>query len=119
MNARNIKTEYNLKQWRLLIQDCRNSGLKVDDWCKQNDVNRNSYYYWYKKVREAACEALAESKVATPSSFVPVPVNVIGPIKDLYPGTLNISIGKAKIEVTENTSPDMLRMVLEVLSNAQ
>ena len=54
MNAKNMKREYNLKQWHLIVQDCRNSGMKVDDWCKQNDVNRNSYYYWYKKIREAA-----------------------------------------------------------------
>lgn len=118
MNARNMKTEYNLKQWHLLIQDCRNSGLKVDDWCKQNNVKRNAYYYWFKRVREAACEALAENKVVTPSSFAPVPVNVIEPVRDVCSGTLNISIGETKIEVTENTSPDILRMVLKVLSNA-
>lgn len=118
MNVKKIKTEYNLKQWHLIIQDCRNSGLKVGDWCKQNDVNRNSYYYWYKRVREAACQALAENKVAVSSSFASVPMNVIEPIDNVYQETLNISIGKAKIEVTENTSPDILRMVLEVLSNA-
>lgn len=118
MNEKNIKTEYNLKQWHLIIQDCRNSGMKVYDWCKQNNVNRNSYYYWYKKVREAACEALVESNVSVPSSFASVPMNVMEPINDVYQGALNISIGKAKIEVTENTSPDILRMVLEVLSNA-
>lgn len=118
MNAKNMKREYNLKQWHLIVQDCRNSGMKVDDWCKQNDINRNSYYYWYKKIREAACEALEESNVAVSPSFASVPMNVIEPISDVYQGSLNISIGKAKIEVTENTSPDILRMVLEVLSNA-
>ena len=118
MNAKNMKTEYNLKQWHLIIQDCRNSGMKVDDWCKQNDVNRNSYYYWYRRVRDAACEALTESKVAVSPSFASVPMNVIEPINDVYQGSLSISIGKAKIKVTENTSPDILRMVLGVLSNA-
>lgn len=118
MNEKKFKNEYNLKQWRLLVQDCRNSGMKVDDWCKHNDINRNTYYYWYKKVREAACEALAENKVTVSSSFAPVPMNVIESIDNEYQGNLTISIGKAKIEVTENTSPDILRMVLEVLSNA-
>lgn len=118
MNAKNMKTEYNLKQWQLIIQDCHNSGMKVNDWCKQNDVNRNSYYYWYRRVRDAACEALAENKVTVSSSFAPIPMNVIESIDNGYQGNLTISIGKAKIEVTENTSPDILRMVLEVLSNA-
>src|SRR5690554_2600784 len=112
MNAKNMKTKYNLKQWHLIVQDCRNSGMKVDDWSKQNDINRNSYYYWYKKIREAACEALAESNVAVSPSFASVPMNVIEPISEVYQESLNISIGKAKIEVTKNTSPDILRMVL-------
>lgn len=119
MNAKNIKNEYNLTQWHLLIQDCHNSGLKVADWCIKNDINRNSYYYWYKKVREAACEAYVESTVTSPSSFVPIPKRVLVPSQEVYQGSLAISIGKAMIEVRENTSPDILRMVLEVLSHAQ
>lgn len=42
------------KQWASIIQDCRSSGLKVDDYCKQHSLSRNAYYYWQRKVKEAA-----------------------------------------------------------------
>ena len=42
------------KQWASIIQDCRSSGLKVDDYCEQYSLSRNAYYYWQRKVKEAA-----------------------------------------------------------------
>lgn len=43
-----------IKQWASIIQDCRSSGLKVDDYCEQHSLSRNAYYYWQRKVKEAA-----------------------------------------------------------------
>ncbi len=30
------------KQWASIIQDCRSSGLKVDDYCQQHSLSRNA-----------------------------------------------------------------------------
>ena len=37
--------------WKNRIQDRKLSGLKVNDWCKQNDISRHAYYYWYRKLK--------------------------------------------------------------------
>lgn len=37
--------------WRSRIQSRKLSGLKVNDWCKQNSISRHAYYYWYRKLK--------------------------------------------------------------------
>lgn len=37
--------------WRKRFADRKSSGLKVDDWCNQNDISRYVYYYWHRKVQ--------------------------------------------------------------------
>ncbi|WP_408637222.1 IS66 family insertion sequence element accessory protein TnpA [Oribacterium asaccharolyticum] len=36
-----------------MIKDCKESGLKVDDYCTQRGLSRNAYLYWLFKVKEA------------------------------------------------------------------
>jgi len=53
-----VKTKYRQEQWEILIADCQSSGLKVDEWCLKNQISRNAYYYWLRKIRKKACEAM-------------------------------------------------------------
>lgn len=53
-----VKNQYRLKQWTKLIQECQSSDMKIDDWCEANGVTRHAYYYWLRKVRQAACTNL-------------------------------------------------------------
>ena len=40
-------------RWADIIKDCKESGLKVDDYCAQHDLSGNAYFYWLRKVKEA------------------------------------------------------------------
>lgn len=50
------------------IKACRESGLPVRKWCKQNNICEQTYYCWLKKLRKMTIETVA---VQVPS-FVPV-----------------------------------------------
>ena len=50
------------------IKACRESGLPVRKWCKQNNICEQTYYCWLKKLRKMAIETGA---VQAPS-FVPI-----------------------------------------------
>ncbi|MBS6377631.1 MAG: IS66 family insertion sequence element accessory protein TnpB [Clostridium sp.] len=65
-----VKNQYRLEQWTKLIQECRSSGMKVDDWCEANGVTHHAYYYWLRKIRQAACLYIPTVNAAqNPSSF--------------------------------------------------
>ena len=50
------------------IKACRESGLPVRKWCKQNNICEQTYYCWLKKLRKMTIETVP---VQAPS-FVPV-----------------------------------------------
>lgn len=58
MNTVAIAKQYRLNKWIEIVRECRSSGQTVSAWCAQHHVNLKSYYYWLKRVREAACEDL-------------------------------------------------------------
>ena len=36
--------------WAERVSACRNSGLSVKAWCRENGVNEQTYYKWQKKL---------------------------------------------------------------------
>ncbi len=39
-----------LKEWSKIIQDCYTSGLTKKEWCMQNHINAQSFYYWQRVI---------------------------------------------------------------------
>jgi hypothetical protein len=46
------------------INECRQSGLTVKDWCKENGIYVKTYYNRMKKVREELLDAIATGDTA-------------------------------------------------------
>lgn len=63
MSTRKITAEYRLSQWAQIIQARNESGKSVKDFCEDAGVNKNAYFYWQRKLREAACKDLTEADV--------------------------------------------------------
>ncbi len=40
------KAEFRLRQWTKIIKECQASNLSAAAWCRQNNINIKSYYYW-------------------------------------------------------------------------
>ena len=43
-----------IQQWVKLLQMANESGLSRRDWCKENDISENAFYYWQRKLRRLA-----------------------------------------------------------------
>lgn len=54
MNTKLATRQIRLNEWAAIIKDCKASGQKVDIYCEQHGVSRDAYYYWLRKVKEAA-----------------------------------------------------------------
>jgi len=76
MNTREIATEYRLTHWAGIMCERKESGLSVKAFCENAGIHENAYYYWQKKLREAACGELSQNQCATtsmtPASFMEV-----------------------------------------------
>ena len=66
MNTGAIAAEYRLSYWAWIIKERMESGLSVKAFCEVLGIHGNTYFYWQKRLREAACEEISDVKgVAT------------------------------------------------------
>lgn len=59
MNTREVAKEYRLSHWAGILRERKESGLSIRAYCRQAGFHENVYYYWQRKLREAAFEELA------------------------------------------------------------
>ena len=72
MNTRGIAREYRLSHWAAIIRERQESGLSVKAFCERAGFHANNYFYWQKKLREAACEGLAKTQSGAMALTAPV-----------------------------------------------
>lgn len=70
MNAKELETQHNLKKWAAIIKEWRSSGMKILEWLEINNISKDQYYYWQRKLKETCIDKL-ERQAAT---FVELPV---------------------------------------------
>ena len=89
---RTINQQNKLALWAGRISECRNSGMAVKTWCRENDICEQTYYKWQRRLFEMA-QAQQEVQFAevTPvrpvhSSNVAVTVRIAGAEADIHSG---------------------------------
>jgi hypothetical protein len=114
INSRAIAVEYRLSHWAEVMEERNTSGLSIKAYCESIGLHQNVYFYWQRKLREAACSELPPATVSGNGiSKVPNGWAVCGtasnPSTDKENG-ITIEIGKSR--VTANAEVD-----LELLGN--
>ena len=41
-----------LQKWATLIQEYKESGMKLIDWLHENNISKDQYYYWRRQLKE-------------------------------------------------------------------
>ena len=60
MTTREAKHAIRLREWSRMVKDCQESGMTVNEWCKQNDLKPTCYYYRLAQLRK---EILDQNKL--------------------------------------------------------
>lgn len=122
MDTKLATIQIRTKQWASIIQDCRSSGLKVDDYCEQHSLSRNAYYYWQRKVKEAALsqagfvEIQAETlKAETLKAETGLADSPSG--SPFFPQTV-LSVNGGSVGINQDTPIPLLSQVLGVIRHA-
>jgi len=126
VNTREIAEEYRLSHWAEVMRDRVESGLTIKAYCKRIGICGNTYYYWQRRVRAAACEELAirtqrEATRSKDNSLVPKGWAVCAMAESTKEEpakkgkTLSIEIGKYRVIVESDTDTELLTKVCETL----
>ena len=53
-----VKKEIQLQNWSDKELARQESGLTVTEWCRQEGISTNTYYYRLRKIKESLCEQI-------------------------------------------------------------
>lgn len=131
MNAKELETQHNLKKWAAIIKECHSSGMKILQWLEINNISKDQYYYWQKKLKETCIDTF-ERQAAT---FVELPVTKEVPesteltvthtvcknddsyFKDNMIAAV-IKTNRVTFEITNTATPDFIKNLIEAFNHA-
>ena len=88
------------------ISECRNSGLTVKRWCKENGVGEQTYYKWQRRVFAMVMEQQeAQFAEVTP---------VMGP-REATSVAITVHVAGVSAEIHNGADPDTVESVLHIL----
>jgi len=58
VGTQEVTTEYRLAQWAQVMTARSDSGQSIKEFCQSAGIKRNTYFYWQRKLREAASAQL-------------------------------------------------------------
>jgi transposase-like protein len=122
LDPREATYQYRLNKWTEIVRECRNSGQTITAWCADHNVNAKSYYYWLKRVRTAACEALPALESGE-NAIVPVNIAAFSaratPTDKGSAADITLRFGSATLELHNNASAMLIENTLRALQNVR
>ena len=109
MDTKLATTQIRMNQWMGVIQDQKASGLKVDQYCMEHSLSRHAFYYWLRKIKQAALQQ---------AGFIEIPVPNSAPPSSFHTQMV-IKTADLELSVNEDTTSELLSRVLTVIHHAQ
>ena len=101
MNTRKVAAEYRLTKWAGVIQERKNSGKSIKDFCLDTGISMHSNFYYQKKLRMVACEELVKGNET--AELVPAGWMQLAAEKQNRTTAIDIEIGCCHINVSKET----------------
>jgi hypothetical protein len=114
-----IKNQLNLAQGQRMVQECQASGKTAAAWCEENGIARWRYFYWLKKVREAACEKMMIGKSQLPETQHKTLVfaELSQPVCRKKDVALTLKLDDFDIEIYNGADGDVIAQTIQALKN--
>jgi putative transposase len=118
MNTKKMTTEWRMAYWAGKIKERAESGQSIKEYCQTAGIQRNSYFYWQRKLREAASKEIAAKKSQNKSKEITVPSGWAvckAAEHKTNEGKVYIQIGKCRVEAAGETDTELLTKVCRML----
>lgn len=116
MNTRDVAAEYRMTHWAQVMQERAERRISIRLYCEEAGIHENTYFYWQRKLREAACSETQSAGMVKGSSYVPQGWATLR-VKDepAEAQGLTVEAGGCRIKVLAETDPSLLAKVCRVL----
>jgi len=127
MDSKEVVKAHQMSYWTQVLHERTMSGEKIEDFCRNRGINKHSYYYWQRKLRDIACSQLAEQNAIRESTdLVPrgfIEIQLTDPVQ--HPlrtsvatghGAVRVDIGAIRITANTGYPTEQLAELLKSLA---
>lgn len=118
-----VAQQVRIQQWTALIRDCQNRPceMTLDTWCGLHGINKATYYYRLRKVRQACLSAVAPPKPEFVELSLPGTTKPDGPAENHSSGPVAILRGSngLSLEILPTAPAELVNAVLKGMSYAE
>ena len=130
MSTRSIIHQATLKEWASRIKEQKSSGLSVSEWCHQNNLSKDKYFYWKRQLKTEVVEQALPDIVplavpSTPPQSAPIPTtpavgceNCTSCATFTPTPTARILINGVSIEIDSTASEAFIRSLIKAVRRA-
>ena len=107
------------RDWAEQIRECqsRPAGMTIREWCKNNGITKDGYYYHLKIVRRDCIDQVSKPIVPVPVSTLKTNTSSVETqhMSVKQDACMSISTGNTTILVAGNTPTELLKTLLEAV----
>ncbi len=124
MSTKEMARQIRLTHWAQIMHERKESGRSIRVWCRENNIKEKTFYYWQRRLREAACEGFTEAQCLSGQSltaprFAEVQLAATGPVAlPELTHELRVEVGSLQIIAGSEYPADKLAMLLRELSRS-
>lgn len=115
MELQKTKHQLRLEEWKTRVQACRNSGKTIKNWCKEQQINEQTYYRWQKLVWEAGTRSVSLTPcVPQAMTFAEYQPTVL---KAESSGSVVVHLAGGKVEIQSGAEEETILATLRALNS--
>ena len=124
MDVQEVRDQVRIQEWVELIRERNSSGMTISEWCRVKGLSENQYYYWLRKIRRTACNALEIRSDLAPKIQDEAPafaqINVIPEAQPAASETgISIHMNNASIHIGSDVPARQLTAMMKVIAHAE
>ena len=130
MSTRSIIHQATLNEWVSRIKEQKSSGLSISEWCRQNNLSKDKYFYWKRQIKTEVVEQSlpdivplaipsASSQLASYPTTSPVGFENCTSCTTFTPtSNARILINGVSIEIDSTASESFIRNLVKAVRHA-
>ena len=99
-------------EWIAMIQKQKASGLTINDWCPKNNISRNCFYYWQRRLRRQFMKALSQFVELKPPAVPEIPETSH---LEYFNSTARITVGGVSVELSNAASEELIGRIVRAI----